>query len=193
MRRILLIGTIVMVFCATFVPTAYATHSICSESQIYGNILTTIIKSATPVVIDDTTPDYTPQEDTIVASGEEYDCIKIVNTETEGDGIAGADGNVDVHFTMNDSRPFFFAIHHFNGENSKLRIVITIDGVTTQYTSNISGQVIHYIGHGGKVFSLPTLINNEAWFESASEVTVNITNYSGHVPDNVTLSILFVD
>lgn len=182
-----------MVLCATIVPTAYATHSICSESQIYGNILTTIIKSASPVVIDDTTPDYTPQEDTIVASGEEYNCINIVNTETEGDGIADADGNVDVHFTMNDPRPFFFAITHFNGENSKLRIVITIDGVTKQYTSNITGHVTHYIGYTEKDFSLPYLISKEDWIESASEISVSIRNYAGHVPENVTFSILFVE
>ena len=164
-----------------------------SEITVGHNILSVIFNSDSPVTISGDTPDYVPTESNLTVSGQTYDTIMIVNTETEGDGIADADGNVDVQFTLNENRPFCFAIHHFNGENSKLKIDVTIDGVTKHYTSNISGNVIHYIGKDSKYFSLPTLIRTEDWISSASEIGVSIYNYNGHVPNNVTLSIVFIE
>lgn len=191
MRRLFALG-IVLLFAMSIIPSAYAlsTHS---DITISGNTLTYRIISDIPVIISDETPGYTPETDTLTIRGETYDTIKIVNEDNaDTGGIADSEGNVDVHFTMNDDRPFCFVIHHINGENSKLRIVVTIDGHTKQYTSNISSDVYHYIGKDEKYFTLSTLINNEDWISSTSEISVNITNYSGHVPDNVTLSVLFV-
>ena len=191
MRRLFALG-IVILFAMSIIPSAYAlsTHS---DITISGNILTYRILSDDPIIISDETPGYTPETDTLTIKGVTYDTINIVNEDnTDTGGIADSEGNVDVHFTMNDDRPFCFVIHHIDGENSKLRIVVTIDGQTKQYTSNISGSVYHYIGKDNKYFSLPTLISNEDWISSTSEISVNITNYSGHVPDNVTFSVLFV-
>ena len=174
------------------IPTAYAiAHS--SNIVISGNSLTYRIISDNPVTISDETPGYIPEKDTFTVRGNTYDSINIVNEDNiDTGGIADEDGNVNVEFTMNDERPFCFVIHHINGENSKLRILVTIDGVTKQYSSNISSYVYHYIGKENKYFSLPTLINNEDWIVSASEINVSIYNYNGHVPNNVTLSVLFV-
>lgn len=191
MRRLFALG-IVILFAMSIIPSAYAlsTHS---NITISGNTLTYCILSDNPVVISDETPGYTPETGTVTIKGETYDTINIVNEDnTDTGGIADSEGNVNVHFTMNDDRPFFFAINHFDGENSKLRIIITIDGVTRQYTSNISGYVTHYIGYSEKDFSLAYLISKEDWIQSTSEISVEIYNYNGHVPDNVTLSILFV-
>lgn len=191
MRRLFALG-IVIILAMTIIPSAYAisTHS---DITISGNTLTYRIISDIPVIISDETPGYTPETDTLTIGGETYNIIKIVNEDnTDTGGIADSEGNVNVHFTMNDERPFFFVIHHINGENSKLRIIVTIDGVTKQYTSNITSNVYHFIGKEYKDFSLPPLIKKEDWISSTSEISVNITNYSGHVPDNVTLSVLFV-
>ena len=177
----------------TLTPTAFAISNITSESLIQHNSLQVILNSGSPVVISDETPDYAPVSDTVTVSGNTYDVIYLDNTSTEGNGVADADGNVNVSFSLNDDRPFFFAIEHFNGENSKLRILVTIDGVTKQYSSNISGHVVHYIGYSEKDFSLSALIAKEAWIQSASEISVEIYNYNGHVPANVTVSVLFVD
>ena len=181
----------VILICMT--PTAFATSGINSESLVNHNILILSIIPYSPVIISDDTPDYEPIQDTITIGQTDYEGIRIVNTENEGNGIADADGNVDVSFTMDNDRPFCIAIHHIDGENSKLKIDITIDGVTKHYTSNISGQIIQYLGHDNKYFSLNTLRNNEDWIQTTSLITVEITNYAGHVPDNVTLSILFLD
>lgn len=192
MRKCLIIGIVAVIGLLT-VPNAYAMTGLSSEIAVGHNILSVIFNSGSPITISDDTPDYAPTESNLTASGQTYDTIMIVNTETEGDGIADADGNVDVQFTLNENRPFCFAIHHFNGENSKLAIDVTIDGVTKHYTSNISGNVIHYIGKDSKYFSINTLKNNEDWLQTTSEITVTITNYAGHVPANVTLSIVFIE
>lgn len=190
MSKLTVIGIVLMMIVT--IPTAYAiAHS--SDIVISGNSFTYRIISDNPVTISDETPGYTPETDTLTLGGETYDTIKIVNEDnTETGGIADADGNVNVEFTMNDERPFFFVIHHINGENSKLRIIVTIDGVTKQYTSNISSNVYHFIGKEYKDFSLKPLIEKEDWISSASEISVSIYNYNGHVPNNVTLSVLFV-
>lgn len=190
MSKLTVIG-IVLLMIAT-IPTAYAiVHH--SDVSISGNSFTYRIISDNPVTISDETPGYIPEKDTFTVRGNTYDSIKIVNEDnTDTGGIADEDGNVNVQFTMNDERPFCFVIHHINGENSKLRILVTIDGVTKQYSSNISLDVYHYIGREDKYFSLPTLIRNEDWISSASEINVSIYNYNGHVPNNVTLSVLFV-
>lgn len=181
----------VILICMT--PTAFATSGITSESLVTHNSLILSIIPYSPVTISDNTPDYEPVQDTVTVGQTEYDGILIVNTETEGNGIADADGNVDVQFTMNNDRPFCIAINHFNGENSKLKIDVTIDGHTKHYTSNISGHVTHYIGREGKYFSLATLKNNEDWIQTTSTIDVVITNYAGHVPNTVTLEVLFLD
>ena len=193
MNKKTLILLMVCVCWITLTPTAFAISNITSESLIQHNSLQVILNSGSPVVISDETPDYAPISDTVTYSGNTYDVIYLDNTSTEGNGVADADGNVNVSFSLNDDRPFFFAIEHFNGENSKLRIIVTIDGVTKQYSSNISGHVIHYIGYSEKDFSLSAMIAKEAWIQSASEISVEIYNYNGHVPDNVTVFILFVD
>lgn len=187
---------ILLIICFCWIiltPTVLAISNISSESLIQHNSLQVILNSDSPVVISDETPDYAPVSDTVTVSGSTYDVIYLDNTSTDGNGIADADGNVHVLFSLNDDRPFFFAINHFDGENSKLKLIITIDGVTKQYTSNISSYVTHYIGYSEKDFSLPYLISKEDWIQSASEISVEIYNYNGHVPDNVTVSILFVD
>ena len=192
MRKIALFG-VLLVLCSTLVPYAYASHPIYSESHIHGNILTTIILSDAPVTISDDTPDYEPISETISIGTTEYDCIRIVNTETDGNGIADSEGNVSVQFTINNNRPFCFAIHHLDGENSKLKIDVSIDNETKHYTSNLSGSIIQYIGKDNKYFSLNTLKSNEDWILTSSEISVDIRNYAGHVPESVTLEILFLD
>lgn len=181
------------VLCSTMILPAYASSNFITECIIGGNPINITVHYGSPVVISDETPDYDTEDSTLTIRGTTYDTILIVNSETEGDGIADEDGNVDVQFTMNDSRPFCFAIEHINGENSKLRITVTIDGVTKQYTSNISGNVIHYIGQNGKYFSLPELINGEDWISSANTIEITIVNYNGHVPSNVRFNILFLE
>lgn len=193
MKANIVILTILGILAVLMTPTAFAFVDISSESLVSHNTLTVTINSSAPVTISDETPNYAPISDTVTVSGNTYDVIYLDNTNREGNGVADADGNVNVSFSLNDDRPFFFAINHFNGENSKLRIIITIDGVTKQYSSNISGYVTHYIGYSEKDFSLSYLINKEDWIQSASEISVEIYNYNGHVPDNVTVSILFVD
>lgn len=181
------------ILCSTMILPAYASSNFVTECIINGNPINVTVNYGSPVIISDETPDYDATESTITIKGETYDTILIANSETEGDGIADEDGNVDVQFTMYDSRPFCFAIHHFNGENSKLRITVTIDGVTKQYTSNISGNVIHYIGQDNKYFTLANLVNNEDWISSANTIEISIVNYNGHVPDNVTFNIVFLE
>lgn len=193
MKANVIILTIFGILVVLTTPTAFAFADISSESLVNHNILTITINSSAPVTISDDTPDYEPIQDTIRIGQTEYDGIRIINTETEGNGIADADGNVNVQFTMNNDRPFCIAIHHVDGENSKLKIDVTIDGVTKHYTSNISGMVIQYLGHDNKYFSLATLRNNEDWIQTTSPIAVEITNYAGHVPDTVTLEILFLD
>lgn len=191
-RKIWLVLTVCIVG-IILTPSVFAVSNITSESIISHNSLQIVLKSDSPVTISDETPGYTPVSGTATIQGSTYNTVYITNTDTDGYGIADADGNVDVTFSLNDEKPFFFAIEHFNGENSKLRIIVTIDGVTRQYSSNISGHVIHYIGYTTKDFSLPAMINKGDWIQSTSEINVEIYNYNGHVPDNVTVRILFVE
>lgn len=193
MKANVIILTIFGILVVLTTPTAFAFADISSESLVNHNILTITINSSAPVTISDETPNYEPILDTVTVGQTEYEGILIVNTETEGNGIADADGNVNVQFTMNNDRPFCIAINHFNGENSKLKIDVTIDGNTKHYTSNISGYVTHYLGREGKYFSLATLRDNEDWIQTTSPIGVEITNYAGHVPDTVTLEVLFLD
>lgn len=190
MSKLTVMGIVLMMIAT--IPTAYAiVHH--ADVSISGNSFTYRIISDNPVTISDETPGYTPEKETMTIAGVEYDTIKIVNEDNaDTGGIADEDGNVNVQFTMNDDRPFCFVIHHIDGENSKLRILVTIDGVTKQYSSNITFDVYHYIGKEDKYFSFSTLIRNEDWISSASEISVSIYNYNGHVPNNVTLAVLFV-
>ena len=124
--------------------------------------------------------------------GNDYSAVSVSNSDNDNGGIADSNGNVDVTMTLNDNRPFCFEIHHINGENSKLRMVVTIDGNTKQYTSNISGNVKQYIGANAKYFGMGDFLNADDWMESSSGVvSIVITNYSGHVPDNVTFKVVF--
>lgn len=160
-------------------------------TSIHGNTITVTYHSAVPVVIDPTTPDYEAEEDTVTYSGVTYNAVNIANDENPNGAVADADGNVDVTVNLNDKRPFCFEIHHINGENSKLRIIMTIGEETTQYTSNISGNVHHYIGATGKYFGMNAMVASNDWIQSDTPVNIQIYNYNGHVPDNVTLKIVF--
>lgn len=180
------------------VPTAYASASspVHSSLEIHGNTITVIYNSSSPVEIDPTTPDYVADDETISYGGNDYDATVISNSDNENGGIANENGDVDVSLTLNDPRPFCFEIHHINGENSKLRMVVTVDGITKQYTSNISGNVRHYIGATDKYFGINSFLraNDNAgdWMVSTTgSVSIQITNYNGHVPDNVTFAIIY--
>ncbi len=154
--------------------------------------ITLTYSSSVPVVVDPTTPDYDVGEDTVTYSGVDYDAVGVSNTDNTGGGIADPDGNVNVSLNMIDNRPFCFEIHHVSGENSKLRMVVTIDGVSHTYTSNISGNVMHYIGATDKYFGIKAFLKADDWMTSTTGVvSIVITNYSGHVPDNVTFRIIF--
>lgn len=160
-------------------------------TSIHGNTITVTCYPAVPVVIDPTTPDYEAEEDTVTYSGITYNAVNIANDDNPNGAVADTDGNVNVTLDLNDNRPFCFEIHHINGENSKLRIIMTIGDETTQYTSNISGNVHHYIGATGKYFGMNAMVASDDWIQSDSPVNVQIYNYNGHVPDNVTLKIVF--
>ena len=191
MSKLTVMGIVLMLIAT--IPTAYAiAHS--SDIVISGNSFTYRILSDNPVTISDETPGYTPEKETMTIAGVEYDIIKIVNEDNiDTGGIADEDGNVNVKFTLNDDSPFCFAIHHISGENSKLRIVVTIDGHTKQYTSNLTGYIVQFIGKENKYYSnVNGLLANEDWIQSTSEISISITNYAGNVPDNVTLSVVFL-
>lgn len=175
------------------IPVMYAnaTVPVTSTTNIHGNTISVTYHSSMPVVIDPSTPDYEAEEDTVTYSGVTYNAINIANDDNPNGAVADASGNVDVTLDMNDSRPFCFEIHHISGENSKLRIIVTINGETVQYTSNISGNVHHYIGATGKYFGMNAMVASNDWMQSNSSVNVQIYNYNGHVPDNVTLKIIF--
>lgn len=175
---------------------AYASSNVTSQTEIIHNAITVIYHSSNPVVIDPTTPDYEVEDDTVTYGNNDYNATFISNSDNENGGIANEDGNVDVSLALNDSRPFCFEIHHINGENSKLRMVVTIDGVTKQYTSNISGNVRHYIGATDKYFGINSFLRANGgdgdWMVSTTgAVSIQITNYNGHVPDNVTFAIIY--
>ena len=175
------------------VPAWYvsASSSISSTTSIHGNTITVTYYSSSPVDIDPSTPDYEATEDTVTYGGIEYNAVNIANDDNPNGAVADSDGNVDVTLCLNDDRPFCFEIHHINGENSKLRIVMTIGETVKQYTSNISGNVYHYIGATGKYFGMTAMKNSNDWIQSDQPVNIQIYNYNGHVPDNVTLKIVF--
>lgn len=184
---------IIVVTALLLIPVGFASSlpQISSVTDIRENTISVIFQSSVPVSIDPSTPDYDVSEGSVTYSGNSYEAVTITNTENANGGIADSDGNVNVTLDLNDSRPFAFEIHHINGENSKLRFVVTIDGETHQYTSNISGNVIHYIGANDKYFGINALVRADDWMQSDSAVNVQIYNYNGHVPDNVTLKIVF--
>lgn len=172
-------------------PLSSALLNLASETTIRGNTITVTYVAGTPVSIDPSTPDYDASEGTVTYGGVTYGAVNIANDDNPNGAVADADGNVDVTLALNDTRPFCFEIHHINGENSKLRIIVTIDGNTTQYTSNISGNVYHYIGATGKYFGMTAMRNSNDWIQSDTPVNIQIYNYNGHVPNNVTLKIVF--
>lgn len=191
MSKLTVIGIVLMMIAT--VPTAYAIDHH-SDVSISGNSFIYRIVSSNPVTISDETPGYTPEKETMTIAGVEYDTIKIVNEDnTDTGGIADEDGNVNVKFTLNDDSPFCFAIHHVDGESSRLAMTVTIDGQTRTYTSWLSGYIVQFIGKDDRYFSnVNRLIANEDWIQSTSEISISITNYAGHVPDNVTLSVVFL-
>ena len=164
---------------------------ITSVTTIDGNTISVTYYNSAPIVIDPSTPDYEAEEDTVTYSGVTYNAVNIASDDNPNGAVADADGNVDVTFDLNDDRPFCFEIHHISGENSKLRIIVTINSETVQYTSNISGNVHHYIGATGKYFGMNAMVASDDWMQSNTPVNVQIYNYNGHVPDNVTLKIVF--
>lgn len=175
-----------------FIPATFVSAlPISSVTTIDGNTISVTFYNSVPVVIDPSTPDYEAEADTVTYNGVTYNAINIANDDNANGAVADADGNVDVTFDLNDDRPFCFEIHHINGENSKLRIIVTINGKSTQYTSNISSNVHHYIGATDKYFGMAAMVASDDWMQSDTPVNVQIYNYNGHVPDNVTLKIVF--
>lgn len=184
---------IAVIILAVAIPVVNATADspLSAITFVNGNTISVNYYSAVPVVIDPTTPDYEAEEDTVTYSGVTYNAVNIANDDNPNGAVADTDGNVNVTLDLNDNRPFCFEIHHINGENSKLRIIVTIGDETTQYTSNISGNVHHYIGATDKYFGMNAMVASDDWIQSDSPVNVQIYNYNGHVPDNVTLKIVF--
>lgn len=175
----------------TLIPSAYAlsTHS---DITISGNILTYRILSASPVTISDATPGYEPVNGTVTVDGEEHETINIVNSENGKGGIADDTGHVNVTFTLNDDRPFCITIHNSSSNWSSLRIFVTINGVTKQYSSNLAIiSLTQYIGTSDWYFNLSQLSNKNDWISADSEITIRITDNFGYVPENVTASVLF--
>lgn len=165
---------------------------ITSVTTIDGNTISVTYYNSAPVVIDPATPDYEAEEDTVTYSGVTYNAVNIASDDNPNNAVADANGNVDVTVNLNDARPFCFEIHHINGENSKLHIILTVDGVVIRdETSNISGNVHHYIGANGKYFGMNAMVSSNDWIQSDAPVNIQIYNYNGHVPDNVTLKIIF--
>lgn len=190
MRKVLVVC--VLLTALLLIPvTIVSALPITSVTTIDGNTITVTYQSSVPISIDPSTPDYDVSEGTVTYGGNTYDAVGIINDYNGNGGIADPEGNVNVTLDLYDARPFAIEIHHVNGENSKLRFIVTIDGTTHQYTSNISGNVRHYIGYEGKYFGISNLVNADDWIQSDSTVNIQIYNYNGHVPDNVTLKIVF--
>ena len=190
MRRLFALG-IVILFAMSIIPSAYAlsTHS---DITISGNTLTFRIVSDNPVIISDETPGYEPVNGTVTVDGEEYETINIVNSENEQGGLADDTGHVNVTFTLNDDRPFCITIHNSSSNWSSLRIFVTINGVTKQYSSNLAIiSLTQYIGTSDWYFNLSQLSNKNDWISADSEITIRITDNFGYVPENVTASVLF--
>lgn len=183
------IGVLVIVL---LTPYAMGFNEVISESNIDHNTILVRIMNNNPVEISPTTPNYTPIPSNQTVSGETYDTILISNNETEGNGIADANGEVNVEFTLDDPRPFCIVVRHIDGSNSKLKISVTIDGVKYDYTSVLSGNIIQYIGLTDKYFQLSRLKNDDNWITSTNPIQVSIHNFTGaEVPESVTLSLLF--
>lgn len=188
-------GIVVCLFLAILlsVPVTFvsALPSLTSVTTIGGNTISVVYLTSNPVTIDPSTPDYNASEGTVTYGGNTYESVGIINSHNGNGGVADPDGNVNVTLDLNDDRPFTIEIRHFNGENSKLRFIVTTNGETVQYTSNISGNVIHYIGSRDKYFGINALVRADDWLQSDDTVNIQIYNYNGHVPDNVTLRIVF--
>lgn len=190
MRKVL--AVCVLLTALLLIPvTIVSALPITSVTTIDGNTITVTYQSSVPISIDPSTPDYDVSEGTVTYGGNTYDAVGIINDYNGNGGIADPEGNVNVTLDLNDARPFAIEIHHVNGENSKLRFIVTIDGTTHQYTSNISGNVRHYIGYEDKYFGISNLVSADDWIQSDNTVNIQIYNYNGHVPDNVTLKIVF--
>ena len=172
-------------------------ENVCMGAFDSSETIAVTYSSSVPVSIDPSTPGYEAEEDTVTYGGNSYSAVEVSNSNNPNGGVANSEGNVNVSFTLNSSKPFCFEIHHVNGENSKLRMIVTIDGVVTRdVTSNISGNVRHYIGATGKYFGITEFLNSNNktgdWMVSATgSVSIAITNYDGHVPTNVTFKIIF--
>lgn len=175
-----------------FIPATFVSAlPLSSVTTMNGNTISVTYYNSIPVTIDPSTPDYDVSEETVTYGGNTYDAVGIINDYNGNGGIADPEGNVNVTLDLNDARPFAIEIYHVNGENSKLRFIVTIDGITHQYTSNISRNVRHYIGYEDKYFGINALVAADDWIQSDNTVNIQIYNYNGHVPNNVTLKIVF--
>lgn len=190
MSKLTVIGIVLMMIAT--IPTAYAiAHS--SDIVISGNSFTYRIISSNPVSISDETPGYEPVNSTVTINGNEYSTIQIVNSNNDEGGIADATGHVNVKLTLNDDRPFCLAVYKGNGLLSSMNMEVTINGTTHNYNSNmVLFTYTQYIGLNRLYYDLSELTGNNDTIQSDSEITIRITDNIGYVPENVTVSVLFV-